>query len=67
MLERLMCSVFGHRYVEERRLSRQARKVACTRCRMAWAMYDPLRLMVEWDAEFESFYGPDGLLRETKE
>ena len=43
MLERLICAVFGHRYVVERVLSHGARKVGCTRCGKHWAMHDGTR------------------------
>lgn len=66
MLERLLCAVFGHRFVIERVLSPRARKVGCTRCYRAWAMHDPTRTFTPWNAEFEEFYRPGGLLREKE-
>ena len=65
MLERLICAVFGHRYVVERVLNHGARKVGCTRCGKHWAMHDGTRSLVQWDGEFEAMYAPGGLLSEA--
>jgi hypothetical protein len=65
MLERLICAVFGHRYVVERVLNHGARKVGCTRCGKHWAMHDGTRSFVPWDGEFESLYAPGGILAEA--
>ena len=56
MIGKLLCAIFGHRYVLERKLNDGARKVGCTRCRNHWAMHDGTRTFVQWDGEFESFY-----------
>ena len=56
MLERLICAVFGHRYVVERVLNHGARKVGCTRCGKHWAMHDGTRSFVPWDGEFEALH-----------
>ena len=61
MLERLMCAVFGHKYVVEREFV-GARKVGCTRCLRKWGMHDGTRSFVPWDGELEAFYSPDGVL-----
>ena len=65
MFERLICAVFGHRYVVARVLNRGARKVCCTRCKKNWAMHDGTRSFVPWDADFEALYAPDGALAEV--
>ena len=65
MLERLICAVFGHRYVVERVLNHGARKVGCTRCGRHWAMHDGTRSFVPWDGEFEAMYAPGGILVEA--
>lgn len=65
MLERLICAVFGHRYVVERVLNHGARKVGCTRCGKHWAMHDGTRSFVPWDGEFEAMYEPGGILAEA--
>ena len=65
MLERLICAVFGHRYVVERVLNHGARKVGCTRCGKHWAMHDGTRSFVPWDGEFEALYAPGGILAEA--
>ena len=62
MLERLICAVFGHRYVVERVLNLGARKVGCTRCGKHWAMHDGTRSFLPWDGEFEALYAPGGPL-----
>ncbi|MCD6674861.1 MAG: DUF1660 family phage protein [Burkholderiaceae bacterium] len=60
MIERLVCALFGHRYVVQRVLNRRTRKVGCTRCGRAWAMHDPTRSLLPWDSEFEAMYAPGG-------
>ena len=65
MFERIMCALFRHHFVIERVLNERARKVGCTRCGRSWAMHDPTRTFVPWDAEFESLYAPGGLLSES--
>lgn len=59
---RILCAIFGHRYVVERVLNLGARKVGCIRCKNHWAMHDATRSFVEWDGEFEEFYAPGGIL-----
>lgn len=66
MLERLICAIFGHRYVVERVLNERARKVGCVRCNRKWAMHDPTRAFVAWDGEFEAMYAPGGPLAEPR-
>ena len=65
MISKLLCAIFGHRYVIERVLNAGARKVGCTRCRSHWAMHDETRSFVQWDGEFEAFYAPDGILSQA--
>ena len=65
MLERLICAVFGHRYVVARVLNKGARKVGCTRCGRHWGMHDGTRSFVEWDGELEALYAPGGILAEA--
>ena len=67
MLERLICAVFGHRYIVERVLNPGARKVGCTRCDKHWAMHDGTRSFLPWDAEFEALYALGGVLEEKGE
>ena len=62
MFERILCAIFGHRYVVERQLNDHARKVGCTRCRGHWAMHDPTRSFVEWSGEFDELYARGGIL-----
>jgi hypothetical protein len=62
VLERLLCAIFGHRYVVERTLNYGARKVGCTHCHMYWAMHDWTRSFVPWDGDFEEIYAPGGIL-----
>jgi len=66
MIERIMCALFGHRYVVERVLNPRARKVGCTRCRRHWAMHDQTKSFLEWDDEFELMYQPGGILNECE-
>ncbi len=62
MLERLICAVFGHRYVVERVLNHGAKKIGCTLCDRSWAMHDGTRSFVPWNGEFEMLYAKDGVL-----
>lgn len=62
MIWRLICAIFGHRYVVERVLSPGARKVGCTRCMKHWAMHDATRSFLEWDSDFEAMYATGGVL-----
>ncbi len=68
MIRRLLlamrCAIFGHRYTVARVLNKRARKVACHRCGRQWAMHDPTRSFLPWDAEFESLYAPGGTLHD---
>jgi hypothetical protein len=59
LIERISCAVLGHRYVVERKLSCQSRKVGCTRCNRAWAMNDDVRAFLPWDDDFEKLYSQD--------
>jgi len=65
MLKRLLCAVFGHRYVVERVLNQGARKVGCTRCNEHWAMHDSTRSFVQWDEDLEALYAPGGVLEKV--
>ena len=56
MLKRLICSVFGHRYVVQRVFSATSRKVGCTRCNQEWGMNDSVRTIIPWDGELEQMY-----------
>ena len=58
----LVCTIASHKYVVERELNDRARKVRCNRCGKQWAMHDPTRSFVPWDADFEAMYAPGGLL-----
>ena len=62
MIERIICAIFGHHYIVERKLNECARKVGCTRCNRHWAMHDPTRSFVPWNGEFEEFYKPGGIM-----
>ena len=64
MLEKLMCAVFGHKYVVEREFV-GARKVGCTRCGRKWGMHDGTRSFVPWDGELEAFYSHGGVLEQA--
>ena len=66
MIEKILCAVFGHRYVVERVLNAGARKVGCTRCNRKWAMHDRTRSFVPWDGEFEELYAEGGLLAQEQ-
>ena len=55
MFERILCAIFGHRYVVEREFG-TSRKVGCTRCKSKWGMHDPTRSFVQWNGEFDEMY-----------
>jgi hypothetical protein len=60
MIERLMCALFGHKYVVLLTFSPTSRKVGCTRCDREWAMNDSVRAFVDWSGEFEELYKSNG-------
>jgi hypothetical protein len=60
MIERLMCALFGHKYVIQLTFSPTSRKVGCTRCKREWAMNDSVRAFVDWSGEFEELYKFNG-------
>lgn len=65
MFERIICAVFGHKYVVLRVLNKGARQVGCTRCNRKWGMHDATMSFLPWDAELEHLYSPDGILGQT--
>jgi hypothetical protein len=56
MIERILCALFRHRYIVEKRLSESCRKIGCTRCNKKWAMNDEVRAFLPWDSDFENLY-----------
>lgn len=67
MIERLMCALFGHKYVTQLTFSPTSRKVGCTRCEREWAMNDSVRAFVDWSGEFEDLYKFNGQWPKPKE
>lgn len=67
MIERLMCALFGHRYITQLTFSPTSRKVGCTRCEREWAMNDSVRAFVDWSGEFEELYKFNGQWPKPKE
>ena len=67
MIERLMCALFGHRYITQLTFSPTSRKVGCTRCEKEWAMNDSVRAFVDWSGEFEELYKFNGQWPKSKE
>ncbi len=67
MIERLMCALFGHRYITQLTFSPTSRKVGCTRCEREWAMNDSVRAFVDWSGEFEELYKFNGPWPKSKE
>jgi len=66
MIERLMCALFGHKYVIQLTFSPTSRKVGCTRCEREWAMNDSVRAFVDWSGEFEEVYKFNGQWPQSK-
>ena len=62
MFERIICAIFGHEYMVEKRFNEATRKVGCTRCNRKWGMNDNVRAFIPWDSELEELYKPGGLL-----
>ena len=60
-LLRVVCLFFGHKYVLTQNLSKQSRRVACTRCRQMFAMNDDVGAVVPWDAGFHRLYESEGV------
>ena len=52
LLKRLLCLVFGHRYVVAQEFNSYSRRVVCPACRGDWAMNDDCRAFVPWGEEF---------------
>ena len=67
MIERLMCALFGHKYITQLRFSPTSRKVGCARCEREWAMNDSVRAFVDWSGEFEELYKFNGQWPQSKE
>ena len=67
MVERLMCALFGHKYITQLTFSPTSRKVGCTRCEREWAMNDSVRAFVDWSGEFEELYKFNGQWPKSKE
>ncbi len=62
MFERILCAVFGHKYVVLRVLNKGSRQVGCTRCKSKWGMHDATMAFVPWDEELEQMYSSTGIL-----
>lgn len=56
-----MCLFFGHKYVSTQQLSKQSRRVACTRCCEMFAMNDDVRAVVPWGSSFHELYEQRGV------
>ena len=55
-INQLLCALFRHRYVIEKRFSTSTRKIGCTRCDKKWAMNDDVRAFLPWDSDFDELY-----------
>ena len=60
-LKRVLCLIFGHKYVLTQQLSNQSRRIACIRCHEMFAMNDDVRAVVPWSAEFHRLYESQGV------
>jgi len=56
MFKELICRILGHRHYIIREFNCEARKVGCHRCHGTWAMHDPTRSFLPWDADFDALY-----------
>jgi hypothetical protein len=55
-VKRLICAIFGHRFVLVRELTPHSRRIACTRCKQHFGMNDDARAVIPWDIELENMY-----------
>lgn len=56
ILAKLICFVFGHRYIVAQEFSDHARRVVCPDCRGDWGMNDDVRVFIPWDEELAQLY-----------
>lgn len=57
---RILCSIFGHKYVVLRQFNLGARQVGCARCDRKWGMHDGTGSFVPWDGDLEQFHRSQG-------
>lgn len=56
MFKQLLCYILGHRYYIIQEFNCESRKVGCHRCHATWAMHDPTRSFLPWDADLDELY-----------
>lgn len=56
LLSKLICLMFGHRYIVAQEFSDYSRRVVCPDCRGDWGMNDDVRAFVPWDLDLEKMY-----------
>lgn len=59
-LAKLICFIFGHRYIVAQEFRDDARRVVCPDCRGDWGMNDSVQAFIEWDEELADIYRLQG-------
>lgn len=52
LIDKLICKLFGHKYLLIEKYTREIRRVGCSRCGTTWAMDDVTKTLLPWDDEF---------------
>ena len=55
MFGKIMCKIFGHRFITIRKF-KKSEQVYCTRCKTFYGMHHELKTIVEWDKDLENAY-----------
>ena len=53
---KLRCAIFGHKYRVHQHFTAYSRRVVCDCCGGDWAMHDELRVITQWNGEFDAMY-----------
>lgn len=61
LANKILYLLFGHKYVLTQKLSKQSRRIACTRCKAMFAMNDDVKAVVPWSNEFHQLYESQGV------
>jgi hypothetical protein len=60
MMLKIVCLALEHRCRVVQEFGPSQRRLKCERCGGDWAMYDDLRIIVDWDLDFEQLYRDHG-------
>lgn len=56
LIAKIVCLIFGHRYVVAQEFEPWSRRVICPDCRGDWGMNDQERAFIQWCPELEEMY-----------